>query len=250
MNTTTKTNRTAEVLHSMFTENTGKHLLDSGGAYGRHWERNQGLTLSDFMEAPSAFWQRDWGVTTNAFTYCLNRLTYSKTAEVLTRLMNVWELSDYENRNLYGMGDQEAYLEHLGAQVGKGWNSYNWENSLTQDLQGYDFELMGQKFTLLQVHGGCDARGGYTLPKIFEAHCEYWLAGTEDVTLECHTCEIAGYVYDSYAAPNEWRRYGELPAPLFGEPERYLVAPEGYNLVNGCPECGGDLTATNESECY
>ena len=25
----------------MLTENTGKHMLDSGGAYGRHWERNQ-----------------------------------------------------------------------------------------------------------------------------------------------------------------------------------------------------------------
>ena len=25
----------------MLQENTGRHMLDSGGAYGRHWERNQ-----------------------------------------------------------------------------------------------------------------------------------------------------------------------------------------------------------------
>lgn len=28
----------------MLTENTGKHFLDSGGANGRNWQRNQGLT--------------------------------------------------------------------------------------------------------------------------------------------------------------------------------------------------------------
>lgn len=250
MNTKTNTDRTAETLFEMFTENTGRHFLDSGGAYGRNWERAQGLTLENFLSAPSANWERNWGVTTNAFTYCLSRLTYSKTAEVLTRLLNVWELKDFDNRNPWSLGDQEEFLEGLGAENLNGFNTYNWENSLSQVLQGYTFELFGgQHFTLLQVHGGADVRGGYTRPKIFEAHCGYWLHGTEDVGLECHGCEIVGYCYDS-SAPGEWRRYGELPAPLFGEPERYLLAPENYDYVNGCPECGGDLVATNESECY
>ena len=41
---------TKEVLKEMLTENTGIHLLDSGGVYGRHWERNQGR---DFDNEPA-----------------------------------------------------------------------------------------------------------------------------------------------------------------------------------------------------
>ena len=34
-------NKTEQVIVGMLTENTGSHFLDSGGAYGRHWSRNQ-----------------------------------------------------------------------------------------------------------------------------------------------------------------------------------------------------------------
>jgi hypothetical protein len=40
---------TQTVLLEMFQENTGAHMLDSGGAYGRNWERNQG---KDLFEEP------------------------------------------------------------------------------------------------------------------------------------------------------------------------------------------------------
>ena len=47
----TDTRTTAEVIADMLRENTGKHFLDSGGAYGRHWERNQDR---DFSAEPYA----------------------------------------------------------------------------------------------------------------------------------------------------------------------------------------------------
>ena len=37
-----------ELIYKMLTENTGVHMLDSGGAYGRNWERNQVKTIEDF----------------------------------------------------------------------------------------------------------------------------------------------------------------------------------------------------------
>ena len=37
--------RTKEIIYGMLIENTGTHFLDSGGAYGRAWERNQGKTI-------------------------------------------------------------------------------------------------------------------------------------------------------------------------------------------------------------
>ncbi|RJF78120.1 hypothetical protein D3877_23615 [Azospirillum cavernae] len=44
---------TAEVLVSMLTENTGRHFLDSGGAYGRNWERNHNKGLAEFEAEPA-----------------------------------------------------------------------------------------------------------------------------------------------------------------------------------------------------
>jgi len=247
MNTTQLTElnlRTANKLTSMFTENTGRSFLDSGSAYGRNWEANQGLETKDFLAQKSATWERDYGVTLNTFSYLNARLTYSKTAEVLTRLMHVWELSDYDNRNLYDLSAQESYLEHLGATFGNCWNTYNYDNLLSQIVQGYDFELFDNRFILLQVHGGCDARGGYTLPVIFEVCCEYWLHGCQETELYCDTCHLSGQTYDL----SEWYRHGELETPLFGDANPYVMAPEGYDLVNGCPSCGGDLEATDR-EC-
>ena len=39
---------TQKLVYAMLTENTGRHMLDSGGAYGRNWERNQANTIEDF----------------------------------------------------------------------------------------------------------------------------------------------------------------------------------------------------------
>ena len=51
---TQDTRSTDEVIVAMLTENTGRHFLDSGGAYGRNWERNSGKTVADFKSKPSA----------------------------------------------------------------------------------------------------------------------------------------------------------------------------------------------------
>ena len=37
-----------ETIAAMLTENTGKNMLDSGGASGRAWQRNAGKALDDF----------------------------------------------------------------------------------------------------------------------------------------------------------------------------------------------------------
>ena len=240
MNLTKEQLRTANKLTAMFTENTGKHMLDSGGAYGRNWERNQGLTTEHFLTLPDATWERNWGFTIEAWSFCRARLDYTKTAEVLSRLMNVWELADYDNRNLYHGGDQEEYLNHLGAERIEGFNTYNYENALSQTLQGYTFELMGLRFVLLQVHGGCDVRGGYTLPVIFETDTDWFLYGIYEVSLYCDNCELAGGTYDTGA----WYYHGELEPDLFGQTNPWSDAPDGYDYLNGCPQCGGDLTAT------
>lgn len=238
-------NRTSEKLAAMFTENTGKSLMDSGDAYGRNWQRNAGLTSADFHAQKSATWERNWGVTLNAYHYACDRLSYTKLAEVLTRLMYVWECGDRDKRDLYYSG-QEDFLSDLGADNIKGFNTYNWDNLLSQTLQGYEFEFNGQNFMMLQVHGGCDVRGGYTLPVIFELRTPYFFGQVNEAGLECLECEIVGTTYDSI----EWRYYGQNEPALFGHPNYWVLAPEGYDFLNGCPTCGGDLQASIEESVW
>lgn len=71
--------------------------------------------------------------------------------------------------------------KHLAREVGNAViNTYNAENMLTQDIQflGFavnevpeeyqdNFGLSTGSMILLQIHGGADARGGYTAPKLF-----------------------------------------------------------------------------------
>src|SRR4051812_31448625 len=58
---TTQHSNLATVVASMLVENTGTHMLDSGGAYGRSWQRNQAATKDinpvDYFEAePASYW--------------------------------------------------------------------------------------------------------------------------------------------------------------------------------------------------
>jgi hypothetical protein len=41
-------NKVQKLVYAMLTENTGKHMLDSGGTDSRGWQRNQKKTILDF----------------------------------------------------------------------------------------------------------------------------------------------------------------------------------------------------------
>ena len=51
-------------------------------------------------------------------------------------------------------------------------NTYNHDSLVDQILQYTYFEIEEQGYVLLQIHGGCDARGGYTAPKAFRCNIE------------------------------------------------------------------------------
>ena len=52
-------------------------------------------------------------------------------------------------------------------------NTYNGDSDLSQILQGAWLEdADGDTYLLLQIHGGCDARGGYTDAKLFKPQDE------------------------------------------------------------------------------
>ncbi|MEM4036040.1 MAG: hypothetical protein QXU97_05480 [Fervidicoccaceae archaeon] len=63
----------------------------------------------------------------------------------------------------------EVLGEKYGYEVLGHWNTYNFEcNLLSQVLQGITFKVGDDYYVMLQVHNGCDVRGGYTKPRFFK----------------------------------------------------------------------------------
>jgi hypothetical protein len=155
----TKT-KTQAILAEMLIENTGRHALDSGDHYGRHWQRHNGKSLDDFLVEPSILGDR-WGVSINVFHYLSRRLEFS--ADVQDLFDKFLELNPDDGHFELA----RDFAERIDASGAHEWNTYNGECLLSQTIQGVSFQYQSQPFVLLQIHGGADVRGGYTKPRAF-----------------------------------------------------------------------------------
>jgi hypothetical protein len=170
--------RTEQVIYEMLTENTGRHILDSGGDNGRAWQRNQVKTLEDFRnEARVHFDARYYDATLSTFHHLTEKLTYS---EEWTQ-----ELNDYmANTDSYWLEMMESFPQSMGWKLVFTDNSYNHESILSQVIQ-YSVYHTGEEYLVaLQIHGGADVRGGYTRPRIFSMDEKYALV-MEDASIYC-----------------------------------------------------------------
>jgi hypothetical protein len=222
---------TADILAEMFTENTGAHLLDSGGAYGRHWERHQGKTTRDFLAAPEIEID-SYGVTLNAYHYLNNRLSYDPVMDAA--------LGAYLDQSDNGyLEDMETFPETLGAEDIFTINTYNGDSALSQTLQWTQWTLNGEQYYALQVHGGCDVRGGYTRPRVFTGD-ETALWDFERIYLSCAAC---GFYADYQASRIEDRSCGDQCGQWCGNTDNRIPTdnPPTYGrdweAVDGCPCC-------------
>jgi len=158
-----------ETIYQMLIENTGSHLCDSGGIYGRHWEKNQTKSLSDFRSAPPALFT----ITEHSMEHSVSifhLLTNGNLSEDrLCREFNEMECKAYDGDYFGTSADQCEWLAAQGINVNDNcFNTYNYQCNLTQILQGHfavsDHDI---NYILLQIHNGCDARAGYTDAKLF-----------------------------------------------------------------------------------
>lgn len=163
-----------KAISDMMKENTGSHMLDSGGAYGRNFEHNKEI---NFLETPYFYDNTDkYGIniTYNIFWY-------------LTRFLDITPESKKYNaqfQKLYKkypekydpdlmetfIGELMEVSDDIKCLTSSTINTYNYDNLLSQILQytAFENEDTNQVFIILQIHGGCDARGGYTQPRVFE----------------------------------------------------------------------------------
>jgi len=171
--------RIENLVYKMLTENTGSAMMDSGGAYGRNHEKNSKKTLADFKAEPSV-WVDDYqdAKTTEDVTYTISVFHYLTGAGLeLDAICDAFnkangDAADWDcEGDYYGVSAKgEKVLERYGLEKnGESWNTYNHQSSLSQVLQGCYFgeQHDDQRYVLIQIHGGCDVRGGYTNARLF-----------------------------------------------------------------------------------
>ena len=179
----TKTQKTTsnieELIFSMLTENTGTHMCDSGGTNGRMWQRNANKCLADFEAEPQELYQYDPKYneiyrTVSVFHYLTHNLEVDSIAfnfnELNTNAKD-WEADcEEDDASLYGVSFN-AWLNLVTSnevEVSRSWNTYNGDSDLSQILQGANLTINEENYVLIQIHGGADARGGYTDAKLFK----------------------------------------------------------------------------------
>jgi hypothetical protein len=210
---------TEEVLQAMLRENTGSHFLDSGGAYGRNWERNQHRDFEQEPEASLSFHtfqpiqvDRDnWWMEFYRSTYhwLRERLTYAPEWNYLFYNMYMpevdvdddlswWELLEGFPKWLEGLG--------FGVKESSTVNTYNHESLLDQIIQFTEFDVEAPpnwdafsdtEITALCIHQGCDARGGYTRPVFFYQDYQA-LYYDQDASIYCNHCHASWDTDDAY----------------------------------------------------
>ena len=231
---------TNDVIASMLTENTGRHFLDSGDAYGRHWQRNAGMTADDWDAIPAASLDK-WG--------CFNLSTYHYLKERLEFAPDL----DAMFQEFYAASEDSGYaasaewLASLGIEELHSFNSYNGEDFLSQVIQGITFRYGDyyDVYVILQTHNGADVRGGYSTPRVFLVNCdmpEYFPYDNADAGMWCTNCD---WGYDIRANSELTDRDGNYISFREFDLESLFPTVDDVQVTEPqCPDCASPVTIT------
>lgn len=205
-------NKTEKQIVNMLTENTGAHILDSGGIYGRHWQRNR--LIQDFRDLPHIRYNNGEYFIKSLFHVLNDHLEFDP------KMQN--KLNRFGNREKYKKESWDNvlddFLESLDAKNIVSGYTYNEETVIDQDFIYYTFDLCDESYIIIRTHNGSDARGGFSDPKCFKVN-DYDAPGTflfMDLSsisgsCECGYCDSsdAGYYWESdfnqdHKFPKSW----------------------------------------------
>lgn len=298
--TVTTNDPTRTIIAEMLKENTGTHFLDSGMAYGRHWQQNQNR---DFERERASTLEIDkhWiNVTHNVYHWLVERVGYDpalddifqqwceiNTSDADSWLASMEMFTDFlavlrDDDVIYATDADtipridDYYAEDVGSVfLGRAEeimtvNTYNGEDMLSQILQYHRWidAISREEYVLLQIHGGCDARGGYTQPRLFRVTEEYALFDNACATIQCAGHDLALPSGDRYQREPHcwytddachWYRDGVVGYGALAQLETYdrLEIDDRMAWVQGmlcyidnaeetvalCPVCGAELSA-------
>jgi len=241
-------NRTEALIQDMMVENTGRALGDSGDAYGRNWEKNREKGYPTETEYPIDFYVLENGIelnpSLNIYPYLTNTLTRTLEAEEIEQEL----YKEVGEENIWGIWTIEDVIKCSDFQclfdtkTEYSWiNTYNYMGIQSQTLQFLIFEALNTDYVLLQIHGGCDVRGGYTKPRVLEIKDLYEFTGNLDyMNIYCQCGEVD---WDYFAGG--YKHYAE---DYNGNELSYEDIAEKTYVENGilkCEECGEPIFQTN-----
>ena len=165
--------RVEHILYNMFIEDTGKHLLDSGDAYNRHWQKNQKLKIDDFVNREMITYNKDYDYhSLDTYKFLSERLNVDQETDELNKLFDEFINRDENKDECYLTNMYDFVSELIQKDYNLIYNTYNFNETLTQGFQFGTFEYDNNEYVILQIHNGADSRGGYTKPYIFKIYDE------------------------------------------------------------------------------
>ncbi len=180
-------------LVEMATENTGVHMLDSGGSMGRGWQQMRGMLsggYDPFEQDLDVEIDADRGIsaTINVMAFLYQQLEMTSGSEELQakfdKIANDNEREAwYDIKRLFfeGLPHEELYSE----------NTYNRDCILSKTLQYVVFRWEGDSYILLEMHNGADVRGGYSAPKMFSmAEEDNWHYAESNLGASCNCLQM------------------------------------------------------------
>jgi len=234
---------TKRVVKAMLCENTGSHFLDSGFAYGRNWTRNQGRKFETEPATVLEITEGEISVTHNLYHFLLESVTYNPK---LTKRFSDWARRQPANKgwldlakvwaerqwNKYYNDSESDGHPGIGGQPAVV-NTYNSDDALSQTIQYVLYEDAYGQHILLQIHGGCDVRGGYTRPRVFDVSEDDYpsIFDNAKVGLLClnENCQSLWYSDDAGYGFHFQGNYSE-DSKCFEQYER--VSTEDFELIS------------------
>ena len=222
----------------MMTEEIAKSILDSGGAYGYNYEKNKKINLDNSPIITIEVDKNGIIVTKNIYHHLIENLNVTdKSKELNKRFIKFCNQS--ENGYWNDMNDFFDILKkENNIEVFQCYNTYNVDSCLSQILQYIWFKYENDYYVILQIHGGCDARSGYSKPYLFS--CEYEFIIQDNIGLDIYKDNDKENMInlDSDDGGNHWYSnvikgniYIEnVEGETFHNPKRIKINGEIYNI--------------------
>lgn len=150
--------KTQKVIYKMLIENTGCHIMDSGGDYGRAWQQNR---KKDITQEPKI----NEDGTKSLYHFLADHLEFDPILDQKFKQFSKrksdqsdWQLMR-EFAELLNNSKERPICD----------NSFNVDNCLSQNIQYcifFDENECTDKI-IIQSHNGADIRGGYSTPRVF-----------------------------------------------------------------------------------
>lgn len=207
---------TDQVVRHMLKEPVSRSIVDSGSAYGYNFEREVNTTeqikgkFYVYQSSPEEPGRLVANFTINLYHWMIQNLEFD--AE-LTSLME-YKASELVPEHASNLELAEAFACWLQKSRNTGFDSqteytYNIEQHLSQNVQ---YTLMALDWTgepshvVLSVHGGCDARWGFTFPVVFRLRDEFHAFYESMCLNETQTCGMTrlNLIWTEDSSPSDY----------------------------------------------